>query len=138
MQNIASEGIQAQRSMLLKTGSVLLILWGLLNLIGGAAGALDHPSSLVLPLFAITGTLITSSGIGFWRKKKWAVPAAVIGLPGLSLAALYSASVLHGWSDIRISHHITRLAVSGLIFAIAVIGKRRAARYKENHSDFPS
>jgi hypothetical protein len=112
---------------LLRIGAVLLVLWGLMNLIGGIVGSLDHPSGLVLPLFAITGVLITLAGIGFWLKKKWSVTIALIGLLGLSLTALYSASALRGWSGIQIPHHLTRLIISAVVFLTAFLGKRRAS-----------
>ncbi len=117
-----------QRSVLLKSAAGLLVCWGLLNLVGGILGALDHPSQLILPLLAVTGLCIAASGIGFWLNKKWSTVVALIGLAGLSLAALYSASILRGWSDMQVSHHVIRLVISGTIFLIAVLGQRRARR----------
>jgi uncharacterized membrane protein (UPF0136 family) len=119
---------------LLKIGSALLILWGLLNSVGGILGALDHPSPLVLPLFGTVGTLIVVAGICLWLNKNWAVPLAAVALVGLSLTALHSASVLRGWSEMNITHHITRLIISGAILVTAILGRRRVASRKQEQA----
>jgi hypothetical protein len=114
-----------KKTTLLKIGSSLLVLWGILNLIGGIVGSFNHPSYLVMPFFGLAGLLIITSGIGFWSNKKWALCVALIALTGLSMTALYSASVLRGWAHINIMHQLTRFAVSAIILTIAVIGRRK-------------
>ena len=118
-------------TILLRIGASLLILWGLLNLVGGVLGSSEQPSQLVLYLFVIVGVLITTAGVGFWLFKKWATTLAFISLVALSLIALYSASILRGLSDMNISHHITRLVISGVIFVITILGKRRVTLHQQ-------
>jgi len=122
--------INMSNQILLRIAAGLFVLWGILNLVGGALGSIDHPSVVVLPLFITVGILITAAGIGFWIRKDWATLIAIIGLVGLSITALYSASVLRGWSDISIYHHVTRLIISGIIFFLALLAKKRAASHQ--------
>lgn len=112
--------------MLLKIGSVALVLWGSLNLVGGTFGSLNHPSPLILPLFVASGILIVIGGIGYWKGLAWAAVLTPAALIGLSLTALESARVLHGWDDLNMSHHVMRLFISGTLFVIADTGRRRA------------
>ncbi len=119
-------------AILLKTGAAFLILWGLLNCAAGAFGGSDHPSPVVPPMFVMVGALIVVAGVGFWLDKNWATWLAVASLIGLSLTALYSASVLRGWYEINVFHHIVRLAISGAILAMAILGKRRVDVRKAN------
>jgi hypothetical protein len=111
--------------MLLKIGSVLLVLWGSLNVVGGAFGSVDHPSPLILPLFIASGFLIIIGGIGYWRGSAWAAVITPAALIGLSLTALESARVLHGWDGLNMSHHVLRLLISGILFVVADLGRRR-------------
>ena len=109
----------------LKIGSVLLVLWGILNVAAGILGAVDHPSPLILPLFVIAGLFIAVGGAGYWKGKAWAAVITPAALIGLSLTALESARVLHGWGSITMSHHVMRLLISGLLFLVADLGRRR-------------
>lgn len=114
--------------MLLKLGSLLLLLWGLLNAVGGVLGARSHTAPWIGVGFAAVGLLIASGGVGFWRGRPWATAVSAIGLLGLSAVALLSASILRGAEGVRLSHHLVRFLLSASAFATAFIGARRARR----------
>ncbi len=114
--------------MILRVGSVLLVLWGLVNGVGGALGAREHPAPWIGSLFLCAGVLISWGGIGFWHRARWTVWLTVAGLLSLSAVALVSGYILRGPSDMRISHHLLRLALSALIFSVAAVGLRRDPR----------
>jgi hypothetical protein len=97
--------------MILRVSAVLLVLWGLLNTFAGVTEARGHPSMLVAPLFVLCGLLITGGGVGFWLATRWAMGPTVLGLLGISGTALFSGTVLHGWSGLQLSHHLLRLVI---------------------------
>lgn len=102
----------------------LLGLWGLLNLLGGFTQARNHPSPIVAPLFVLIGMAIIASAVSIWLHRAWGLYLAVVALLALSVSALYSGVVLHGWSGIHISHHVVRLVVSLVIIGMIVLGWR--------------
>ena len=116
--------------ILLKTGSILLLLWGLLNIIGGAFSVSEYTSLLIPILFVIDGVLIVMSSLGFWFDKRWSLLLSLVSLISLSIIALFSAAELHGWSGINISHHITRLLISAIIILTIIFGRKRGSSNK--------
>jgi hypothetical protein len=86
-----------------------------------------------MPVFALLGILISIGGVGFWLRQTWSVPVSLLGLLGLSIAALLSGSVLRGRAGPNLLHHAVRLAVSGTGFVTACIGLRRDRRMREPH-----
>jgi hypothetical protein len=114
-----------------KLGSLWLILWGVVNLVGGLTAGRHHPSGWVLPAFALLGILISIGGVGFWLRKTWSVPVSLLGLLGLSIAALLSGSVLRRGAGPNLLHHAVRLAISGTGFVTAFLGLRRDRRMRE-------
>jgi len=120
--------------MALKLGSLWLIVWGVVNIVGGLTAGRHHPSGWVMPVFALLGILISTGGVGFWLRKSWSVPVSLLGVLGLSIAALVSGSVLRGGAGPNLLHHAVRLAISGTGFVMAFIGLRRDRRMREPHA----
>ncbi len=112
--------------MMLKVGAALLMFWGLLNAVGGYAGARQHPAPWIGPAYGLVGLVIVAGGVAFWRARRSALPVALAGLVALSVLALVSGSILHPGQGIRISHHVERLAISAVFLGVALLGRRRA------------
>ncbi len=113
-----------------KIGSVLLIVWGAVNVYGGVAGESGH--SFILFSFVAVGLLIIAGGVGLASGKNWGLAVAIFGLLWLSAAALYSGYLLRGWSAMRWTHHALRLGISGVLLAMAATG-RSARRATSGH-----
>jgi hypothetical protein len=111
--------------MVLKIGSALLVVWGLVNAVGGLLGSRGHPAPWIAVLFVVVGMLIAAGGVGFWQRRPWGVAVSLVGLLGLSAVALLSAFLLRGAGEVRLAHHVSRLLISGVIFLVAWIGSRR-------------
>ncbi|MBZ5569378.1 MAG: hypothetical protein LAN64_16200 [Acidobacteriia bacterium] len=112
---------------MLKVVSVLVVAWGGVYAYAGVM-ARSHPSAIAPVLFIVTGMLVGIGGAGFWFRKSWAATMTLLGLVGISAAALYSAVVLHGWTGMRVSHHVMRLLISAALFAGAVLAARQPAK----------
>ncbi len=102
---------------------VLLVLWGLLNSVGGLLSTSDTGSVIIPFLFAVVGICIAIAGVSMLVARKWALSLAAVALISLSLTALYSGVVLRGWSELNLVHHLTRFLVSGVVFGIGIQGR---------------
>jgi len=112
-------------SAIRKLAATLLLAWGLLNALGGALGAREQLAPGFDLLFFGVGLVIVIGALGFWARRRWAVWVTLAGLIGLSLVALASAHQLRGPENMRISHHVVRLIISGALFVLAVVGLGR-------------
>ena len=106
-------------------GAALLVMWGVLNAVGGALGARNHPAPWIGTLFLLSGGLIVAAGIGVYRRRSWALPLSAVALLGLSGVTLLSGALLRGLGAMRPVHHLVRAAISFAIFAIAWAGARQ-------------
>ncbi len=120
--------------MLLRVGSGLLVLWGLVNAVGGALGARAHPAPWVGALFVAVGVLIVAGGVAFWRERRWAAALSLFALLGLSAVALLSGLLLRGVAGMRLSHHVTRLLISAVILLAAITGARRSSSARQEEA----
>ncbi|KPJ95854.1 MAG: hypothetical protein AMS18_02100 [Gemmatimonas sp. SG8_17] len=111
--------------MLLKTSSALLVCWGLVNAVGGTIGARMHPAPWIGALFFAVGVIVAVGGVGLWRGRSWGFAMSLGGLVAMSLVAFLSAILLRGVGGIRLSHHVTRLLISGCLLMTAWLGMRR-------------
>ncbi len=98
--------------------SALLVIWGLLNIVAGLTAWGKHPSLIAPVAFVLAGAMVAAGAIGLWSGARWWVLVTACGLVGISVAALVSASALHG-NQITWSHHVIRLAISSALFAAA-------------------
>ena len=105
-------------------GAALLILWGVLNAVGGALGARNHPEPWIAILFVAAGGLIVAGGIAVRLRRPWALLLSALALVALTVVTLASALLLRGPGAMRPAHHAVRAAISGAIFLIAWLGSK--------------